>query len=49
MTAEHVPLATEIDRIVLALQTAAALILVLAAYALAKFGRGWFPPHRPRP
>jgi hypothetical protein len=49
MLAEHVPATTEIDRILLAAQTALALALVLAAYALAKLGRGWFPPHRPRP
>ncbi len=48
MAAEHVPAATEIDRIVLAIETAVALILVLASYAFVKLGRGWFPPHRPR-
>jgi hypothetical protein len=46
MQLEHVPLATDVDRIGLLVQVAVALAAALGAYAFAKLG-GWWPPHRP--
>ena len=48
MQPEHVPVPSDLDRVVLAVQTLIALVAVLAAYAAAKLGRGWWPPHRHR-